>query len=61
MRGAMKSEMESVLLTQVKPLENLISQAAVEKIWQQFLAGQISWSRPWSLYVLKRWVDKNLS
>ncbi|MBL4664453.1 MAG: asparagine synthase (glutamine-hydrolyzing) [Nitrospinaceae bacterium] len=61
MRGAMKPEMESVLLTSVKPLENLISQAATEKIWQQFLAGKISWSRPWALYVLKRWVDKNLS
>jgi asparagine synthase (glutamine-hydrolysing) len=61
MRGAMKPEMESVLLTSVKPLENLISQEATEKIWQQFLAGKISWSRPWALYVLKRWVDKNLS
>jgi asparagine synthase (glutamine-hydrolysing) len=61
MRGAMKPEMESVLLTSVKPLENLISQGAIEKIWQQFLAGKISWSRPWALYVLKRWVDKNLS
>ncbi len=61
MRGAMKPEMESVLLTSVKPLEGLISQAAIEKIWQQFLAGKISWSRPWALYVLKRWVDKNLS
>ena len=61
MRGAMKPEMKSVLLTSVKPLENLISQAATEKIWQQFLAGKISWSRPWALYVLKRWVDKNIS
>jgi asparagine synthase (glutamine-hydrolysing) len=61
MRGAMKPEMESVLLTSIKALENLISQEATEKIWQQFLAGKISWSRPWALYVLKRWVDKNLS
>ena len=61
MRGAMKTEMKSVLLTSVKPLENLISQAATEKIWHQFLAGKISWSRPWALYVLKRWVDKNIS
>ncbi len=60
MRGAMKSEMESVLLTSVKPLEDLISQSAVENIWKQFLAGKLSWSRPWALYVFKRWVDKNL-
>tara|TARA_B100000686_G_scaffold312526_1_gene357147 strand:- start:4734 stop:6629 length:1896 start_codon:yes stop_codon:yes gene_type:complete len=61
MRGGMKSEMESVLLTQVKPLNDLVSQAEVENIWQQFLTEKISWSRPWSLFVLKRWVEKNLS
>ncbi len=60
MRGAMKSEMESVLLTNVKHLEGLISQPAIENIWQQFLEKKISWSRPWALYVLKCWVDKNL-
>jgi asparagine synthase (glutamine-hydrolysing) len=61
MRGAMKSEMESVLLTNVIPLQDLVSQANVESIWKQFLAGKTSWSRPWSLYVLKKWVDKNFS
>ena len=61
MRGAMKSEMESVLLTNLMPLQDLVSQSTVESIWKQFLAGKISWSRPWSLYVLKRWVDKNFS
>ena len=61
MRGSLKSEMESVLLTRVKPLDDWLSQAAVENIWQQFLAEKISWSRPWSLFVLKRWVEKNLS
>ncbi|MEK9628426.1 MAG: asparagine synthase (glutamine-hydrolyzing) [Nitrospinota bacterium] len=61
MRGSMKEEMESVLLTNVEPLNGLISQSAVETIWQQFLDEKTAWSRPWALYVLKRWVDKNLS
>ncbi|MBC8285054.1 MAG: asparagine synthase (glutamine-hydrolyzing) [Nitrospinae bacterium] len=61
MRGAMKSEMESVLLSPMQSLQDLISQSTVESIWKQFLTGQISWSRPWALYVLKRWVDNNLS
>ncbi len=60
MRGAMKSEMETVLLTRVKSLDDLVSQATVENIWQQFLEKKISWSRPWSLFVLKRWAEKNL-
>jgi asparagine synthase (glutamine-hydrolysing) len=61
MRGAMKSEMESVLLSNVNPLQDVVSQASVESIWKEFLVGKISWSRPWALYVLKRWVDKNFS
>ena len=61
MRGAMKSEMESVLLTRVQPLDELVSQVTVENMWKQFLAEKISWSRPWSLFVLKRWVERNLS
>lgn len=61
MRGKLKTEMESVLLTCVNPLKDILSHSAVEKIWQQFLAKQITWSRPWALYVLKRWTEKNLS
>ena len=61
MRGKLKNEIESVLLTPINVFDDLISQSAVEKIWKQFLIGKISWSRPWSLYVLKRWIDKNLT
>ena len=61
MRGQLKTEIESVLLTPIKLFDELISQSAVEKIWKQFLIGNTSWSRPWSLYVLKHWIDKNLT
>ena len=61
MRGSLKSEIESVLLTRVSHLNDLLSQTTIEKIWDNFLTGKISWSRPWSLFVLKRWVEKNLS
>ena len=61
MRGKLKSEIESVLLTPIKQFNDLISQPAVENIWKQFLDEKTSWSRPWALYVLKRWVDKNLN
>ncbi len=60
MRGKLKSEIESVLMTPINSFNSLISQTAVEKIWKQFLIGRTSWSRPWSLYVLKRWIDKNV-
>ena len=60
MRGKMKAEIESVLLTPSQKLSNLISEAAVKKIWIDYKEKRCSWSRPWSLYVLKKWVEKNI-
>ncbi len=60
MRGKMKSEVESVLLTPTEKLSDFVSQDSIHKIWINFLKKRCSWSRPWSLYVLKKWVDKNL-
>ena len=60
MRGKMRSEIESVLLSPSEKLSDFISQDGVQKIWNNFLKKRCSWSRPWSLYVLKKWVDKNL-
>jgi hypothetical protein len=33
---------------------------AVRNVWKRFLAGETSWSRPWSLFVLQRWCEQNL-
>ena len=59
MRGKLKPEIESVLMAPINSFDNLISKTTVEKIWKKFLNGRTSWSRPWALYVLKRWIDKN--
>jgi asparagine synthase (glutamine-hydrolysing) len=61
MREALRPEMEAVLLSPMKQLEDIVSQEGVEQVWNDFLAGRVSWSRPWALYVLKSWVNKNLS
>ena len=61
MRGALRPEIEPVLLAKTEQLDGLIAQNSVEKIWNDFLARKISWSRPWALYVLKSWLNKNLS
>ena len=60
MREKMRSEVESVLLSPSEKLSGFISQDGVQKTWDNFLKKRCSWSRPWSLYVLKKWVDKNL-
>jgi asparagine synthase (glutamine-hydrolysing) len=61
MRGALRPEIEAVLLSPMNQLDGLVSQPGVERVWNDFLSGQVSWSRPWALYVLKSWVNKNLS
>ena len=42
-------------------LGTLINEPAACRVWQDFLAGRTSWSRPWSLYVLQRWCQQHLS
>ena len=42
-------------------LGTLISERAVRSVWQDFLEGRTSWSRPWSLYVLQCWCQRHLS
>jgi asparagine synthase (glutamine-hydrolysing) len=37
-----------------------ISGGAARKVWERFLVGETSWSRPWSLFVLKKWCEQNL-
>jgi asparagine synthase (glutamine-hydrolysing) len=39
----------------------LISERAVRSVWQDFLEGRTSWSRPWSLYVLQCWCQRHFS
>jgi asparagine synthase (glutamine-hydrolysing) len=42
------------------PLGGLLDGNQVQAVWQRFLCGKISWSRPWSLYVLHRWCELHL-
>jgi asparagine synthase (glutamine-hydrolysing) len=38
-----------------------INQRAARNVWNDFLQGKTSWSRPWSLYVLQSWCAQHLS
>jgi asparagine synthase (glutamine-hydrolysing) len=59
LRGEMKPLVEDTLLKgnweQVS-----IRAGAVRQVWNRFLAGETSWSRPWALFILKRWCEQNL-
>jgi asparagine synthase (glutamine-hydrolysing) len=59
MRNELLSEVESVLLESVAPLADLLDETEVRQVWEGFLARRISWSRPWALYILKKWIKTN--
>src|SRR5713226_4367653 len=59
LRGEMRPVVEEALLKSSWD-QTSISASAVRGVWNRFLAGETSWSRPWSLFVLKRWCEQNL-
>jgi asparagine synthase (glutamine-hydrolysing) len=62
LRDALRPVIEESLGTIAdSALGSLISERAARGVWEDFLAGRTSWSRPWSLYVLQRWCQQHLS
>ena len=60
LKKEMRHDMEDVLLDTSANLVDGVDRKFVAAVWKDFLAGKTTWSRPWSLYVLKQWVDKFL-
>ena len=63
MRQELRPEIEPVLRKkrlEEGPLGGLLNANQVEQVWKNFLDGETSWSRPWSLYVLQRWCELHL-
>ena len=59
LRGEMRNVVEETLLGNDSD-QGALNPDAMREVWRRFLAGETSWSRPWSLFVLKRWCEKNL-
>jgi asparagine synthase (glutamine-hydrolysing) len=58
----LRSEIEPFLQAKriaAGPLGDLLDSHQVEQVWKDFLRGAVSWTRPWSLYVLQRWCEKH--
>jgi hypothetical protein len=61
LKNEMRQDVEDVLLDTSANLLTGVDQKFVATVWKDFLAGKTTWSRPWSLYVLKRWADTFLA
>jgi asparagine synthase (glutamine-hydrolysing) len=61
MRTSLKPRMESSFADLAPALASHLHANGVQSVWNDFLQGQTSWSRPWSLYVLNQWCRRHLS
>jgi asparagine synthase (glutamine-hydrolysing) len=59
--GQLRSEVEETLARPPAALAGIINADGVRAVWQSFLAGECSWTRPWSLFVLYRVVERILN
>jgi asparagine synthase (glutamine-hydrolysing) len=63
MRQELRPEIEPVMTAEHisgGPLGGLLDATQVQQVWKDFLRGAVSWTRPWSLYVLQRWCELHL-
>jgi len=61
LRGSLRGEIEKTLSHPPDALAKVLDSKAVGAVWTQFLRSQTSWSRPWALYVLFKWVESHLT
>ena len=60
LKQRLRAKVGDVLLTPCVKTSHFINQQQVEVIWATFISERTSWHRVWILYVLKKWVEKNL-
>ena len=61
LRGALRERVAAGLAEWSQALEPYLGGEWALMVWQDFLDGRTTWSRPWSLYVLNHWAKRNLS
>jgi asparagine synthase (glutamine-hydrolysing) len=61
LRGPLRARVERSFGELSPALAPHVHATGVKSVWQDFMAGKTSWSRPWSIYVLNEWCRRNLS
>jgi asparagine synthase (glutamine-hydrolysing) len=61
MRTSLRPRIEASFSSVAPALAPHLHSAGVISVWDSFLHGQTTWSRPWSLYVLNEWCRHHLS
>jgi asparagine synthase (glutamine-hydrolysing) len=61
LRGPLRARLEASFADPALPLVRYLRPGGMRSVWDEFLAGKTSWSRPWSLYVLNEWCRRHLA
>jgi len=61
LRGSMRKKLEASFANPAAVLAPVLRPGGVQNVWNDFLAGKTTWSRPWSLYVLNEWCRRHLA
>ena len=60
-RGPLRERMVASFSDPAPALAPAMDFGMVRAVWQDFLHGRLTWSRPWSLFVLNEWARHHLS
>lgn len=60
LKDELRPDLQETFSRKESPLEDFLDLTVMQKVWQEFLDGRTSWTRPWALYVLHRWCEMNL-
>src|SRR6201987_4583348 len=61
LRGPLRTRMEESFASVTEELTALVKPDGDTSVWNAFLSGRTSWSRPWSLFVLYEWARRQES
>jgi len=61
LRGPLRARLETSFADPAPPLVRYLRPGGMRSVWDEFLAGKTSWSRPWSLYVLNEWCRRHVA
>jgi asparagine synthase (glutamine-hydrolysing) len=61
LRGPLRPRLEASFASLAPALAEHLHADGVLAVWNEFLAGKTSWSRPWSLFALNEWCHRHLS
>jgi len=61
LHGPMRAKVETSCADITPALKEHVKPEGVRGVWESFLAGKTTWSRPWALFVLNEWCRRNMT